>query len=101
VQQIDACLQQLEQVGGAEIAQALATITEAVIAEKSFSKASKNELLEQLAFLSTQVTTRPDERKPGLVRSVITGIREAAQSAEAIASAWARVEPLLKFLLGP
>ncbi len=100
VQKIDVSLSHLHNLGNDAAIDAFRTLTEAVLADDSLNTATKNELLEQISFLSTQAMAGPQDRKPGLIKSIVQGLRQSAQTTTAVADAWVKAEPILKSLFG-
>ncbi|WFL78566.1 hypothetical protein P7228_05740 [Altererythrobacter arenosus] len=96
VNDIQVNLQALTQHGEIGVADALANMTNAILETHELAEAQKNELLEQLAFLSSQATAQPQERKPGMIKSVLGAIGEGAGAIKSIADAWGAVAPLLQ-----
>ena len=95
VHEIQVSLQAVTQNGEVGIADALAQLTNAVLSNNDASEAVKNDLLEQLAFLSSQAAAPVAERKPGMIKSVFTAVKDGAAAIGGLAEAWGAVEPLL------
>ncbi|AWW73844.1 hypothetical protein CD351_05320 [Erythrobacter sp. KY5] len=96
VNDIQVSLQTLTQNGEIGFADALADVTNAILESNEIAEDQKNELLEQVAFLSSQATSEPNDRKPGMIKSVLGTVSEGAGAVKALSDAWGAVEPLLK-----
>ena len=94
VQQIDAAIGHIKIGGDAALAQSLAQFTEAILADTQLHENHKKEILEQLSFLSAQTAAPKDQRKPGMIRSVLEGIGKAV-TAPALTALWHHLHPLL------
>lgn len=100
IKEIRVRIEALSQQGEIGVAEALANLTNAILASEEAEEGVKNELLEQVAFLSEQAALSPKERKPGLIKSVLTAFREGVGTVKATAEAWNAVGPLLEGHLG-
>jgi hypothetical protein len=60
----------------------------------------KNELVEQIAFLSEQAIAPAKDRKPGLIKATFAALSQAAVTISAMAGAWQAAAPILKGLFG-
>ena len=95
VNEIQVSLQALTQNGETGVADAMASLTNAILQSDEIAEDQKNELLEKVAFLSSQATATPAERKPGMIKSMVSAVKEGAGAVASVAGAWAAVEPLL------
>ena len=100
VRNIDVNLNQLHSAGLDELKNAIGALTQAVVDDKQATADEKNALLEQVAFLSSQATAAAQERKPGMIKTVMGAIRSTATVVTSIAGAWQACEPLLKSTFG-
>jgi hypothetical protein len=96
VDEIQVHLQAMTQNGEGGVADALATLTNAVLHANEVDESVKNELLEQLAFITQQASAKPEERKPGAIKAMLSAVKEGAGAITNAAAAWKVVEPLLK-----
>jgi hypothetical protein len=99
VQTIDATVTQLRGIGEQNAARALQNFTDAILKEGSLTPTQRNELLEQVAFLSEQVTNVKG-RKPSLIRSALEGITRTAGAVSSVAGAWQAAEPIIRAIFG-
>jgi len=97
VKKLDVMMSVINQEGNSELMKAIKEFTEAVIASKEADKELKNELIEQIAFLSTQATLPKEKRRPSVVKSVLKGIKDTLTSSATLATlmnSWDKLAPL-------
>jgi hypothetical protein len=95
VHEIQVSLGALTKSGEMDVADAMANLTNAILNSNEIVEAGKNDLLEQIAFLTSQASAPPAERKPSLIKTILSSVKEGAAVIGNVASAWAAVEPLL------
>jgi hypothetical protein len=100
VRDIDVKLGELHAGGLDELRDAIATLTEAVASDTQASRADKDALLEQIAFLSAQAAAAAPQRKPGLIKATMGAVSAAAKMITSVANAWPACELLLKKVFG-
>jgi hypothetical protein len=100
VRDIDVSLNQLHSAGLEPLRKALAELTEAVASAQGLSVDQKDTLLEQIAFLSSQVTAAAPQRKPGLIRATFDAVASTAAKINSVATAWNNCAPILRGLFG-
>ena len=103
VQTVDVNITYLKQGGNKDLAEAIQTLAEAIANEPSLKSDEKNNLLDQVAYLSEQASAAAKDRKRGVIKAAMDSLGSFAQGANAITTitnAWQNVEPLLKILLG-
>ena len=93
---IQVSLEAITQNGDLGVADKLADLTNAVLNAEEADAATKNELLDQIAFITQQASTKPGERKPGTIKAMVSAVQEGAGAITSAAGAWQAVEPLLK-----
>jgi hypothetical protein len=81
--------------------EALKAVTGAVLSNQELGDTQKNELLEQLAFLSEQSAVAAKDRKPGMIKATLGALTQAAGTVSAMSGAWQAAEPILKNVFGP
>ena len=96
VHDIQVNLQALTQNGEIGIADAMASLTNSILDANEIAEAEKNELLEQISFLSAQASAPPAERKQGMIKTLVSAVNIGAGAVSSVATAWAAAEPLLK-----
>jgi hypothetical protein len=96
VQTVDVSITYLKNAGNDKVGNALKALTEAIANEASVSKKDKDDMLDQVAYLSEQASSAANDRKPGMIKATFGALTQAAATVSAIASAWSAAEPLLK-----
>lgn len=96
VQEIKVKIEALTQSGDVSLADALASFTNTILNHADMADNEKDELLEKVAFLTDQAATASSERKPGIIKTVISALKDGASTLKTVAEAWASVEPMLK-----
>ncbi len=84
----------LTQNGEVGVAQTMAELTNAILNAHEIAEGEKSELLEHVAFLTSQASAPPADRKPGM--TVVSAVKDGAAAVGSVAGAWAAVEPLLQ-----
>jgi hypothetical protein len=97
VRTIDVSLSYLHQAGNDKARDALKALTEAILAA-SIDNSQKNDLVEQVAFLTEQAVAPTKDRKPGLIKATLNALTEAAGTVSSMGGAWQAAEPVLKML---
>jgi hypothetical protein len=90
----------LGEAGHHEMEKALRTLTEAVIHSQSADDAQKNAILEQIEYVAGQAAAKPEERKMGLLRSVVSGLGSSLGAVADLATVWEQVGPVIRGALG-
>lgn len=96
VHEIQVNLQSLSQTQSADIVEPLTKLTDAILNAQDADEATKNDLLDQIETLTALANSKPEERKPGVVKALFSGITQGAGAISSVAGAWTAVEPLLK-----
>jgi len=96
VKEIQVNLQALTQNGAADIVEPLGRLTDAILNAQDADEATKNELLEQVATLTAAANAKPEERKLGVIKTLIGAVKSGSEAISSAAGAWGSVEPLLK-----
>lgn len=96
VHDIQVNLQSLTESGSQALVEPLAKLTDAILNAEDANEQTKNELLEQVATLTTLAAAKPEERKPGVIKALFFAIKEGAGAISSAAGAWTAVEPLLE-----
>ena len=89
-------LQSLVELGSPDIVEPLTKLTDAILNAQDADELTKNELLDQIAALTALANSKPEERKPGVVKALFSGINQGAGAISSVAGAWAAVVPLLR-----
>ena len=93
---IQANVKTLTQNGDIAIAEKLAELGNAILNAEDVDDAVKNELLEQFSVLTEMASAKPEDRKPGAIKAIISAVTEGAKAIGGVAAAWSAAEPLLK-----
>ncbi len=96
VNDIKVSLQSLVETGSPDMVEPLMKLTDAILNAQDADDPTKNELLDQIATLTALANSKPEERKPGVVKALFSGIGQGAQAIGSVAGAWTAVAPLLK-----
>lgn len=86
----------MTQNGEVGVAEAMADLTNAILNANEIAEGEKNELLERVAFLTSQASAPPADRKPGMIKTVVSAVKDGTAAVGSVAGAWAAVEPLLQ-----
>lgn len=100
VQSLDVNLTYLHQAGNEEAKNALANLIQAILDDPSLSEEAKKELVEQVAFLSEQAVSPAKDRKPGVIKAMLSSIATAAATVTSVSAAWQAAEPILRSIFG-
>ncbi len=100
VQTIDVSITYLKDAGNEAVSKALKELTEAIANEATLAKADKDNMLDQLAYLSEQAAGAAKDRKPGMIKAALGAISQTAATVSAVAAAWNAAGPLLKAFFG-
>ena len=88
VRNIDISVSTLVQSGQKDIAEALAKLTEAVVANQEIHDAQRTELIDQLETISAQAALSPENRKTGIIKPILTGMINGMSAIGALSKAW-------------
>jgi hypothetical protein len=100
VRTIDITLTHLHNAGNDKARDALKALIEAILSDHTLSDTQKNDLVEQVAFLSEQTVVAAKDRKPGLIKATLGALTQTAGTVTTMAGAWNAAEPILKTLFG-
>jgi len=100
IQNLDAGIGLMENQGNKELAALIKELTEAVNSNNEINNEIRNEIAEQLDLLVAEVTVKPEGRSRGVVKALLTGIKEAIAVSAGLLSIWEKVEPLMRLTVG-
>jgi hypothetical protein len=100
IQNLDASITVAKTQGQPDLAEAINKLAQAIIDNIEINDAMKNEIAEQLAFLMSQVTAKPEDRSKGMIRSILNGLKSSISMVASLLTIWDKVEPLLHAALG-
>lgn len=91
---IDVKLKSIVDQGGDKIGNALKELTEQVVQSATIENEQKKEILEQLDELASQAAAPVEERKSGVVKSVLTALNDALGGIEKVGELWDKYKDL-------
>lgn len=98
---INAALGSVSERGSAdEFAEALKSLTEAVVSDTLLPNSSKREVVEALSTVAEQAAKPPEQRSMGILKPIVTWIPTAIAAAASLAALWEKFEPTIKAYLG-
>jgi hypothetical protein len=101
VQRIDVNIDNIRQrgAGGEKLAEDLKQFTQAIVDDKQLPEQEKRDAIEQMAFVTDQVQTKPAERNRGVISAVLSGINTAVSASNGLVTLWQHLHPMLHNLL--
>lgn len=96
VHEIQVNLQSLTETESIDLVEPLAKLTDSILNARDADEQTKNDLLEQIATLTTLANSKPEGRKPGVIKALLSAIKDGAGAISSVAGAWTTVEPLLE-----
>lgn len=93
VEEINSSVHGLTGAGEVAIADALSKLTSAVLNAEDQAAETKNVLLEQIAFVSAQANLSAKDRKPGLLKGVLSNLKDGLAVFNDGATAWQMLAP--------
>jgi len=97
---LDVAITSISKSGNENLVKALKEFTQAVIEEKKLNDIIKNQIIEQLSFLANQVNTPKERRKKGIIKAVLSEIRNNISTVAGLVVLWEKLYPLFKGILG-
>ena len=89
-------LQSVTEAGGVDAAEELRRFTQLVLDSREIDDKLRAELVEQVAVIAEQAKTPVAERKPGVIKAVIGGVKDTAACVSGLADAWKSAEPVIR-----
>ena len=86
--------------GQDKLAEAVANLTRAVIESNEITMEAKDEISEQLRFITTQMNVEPEARQKGLIKGILSGLGTTISTVAGLITIWNQVEPMLRAHLG-
>jgi hypothetical protein len=99
INNINSTINGIAQSGRQEVADALQSLEQAVLADRSLGDADRQDLLENVADLVEVAQTSPAERRRGRFRAALDAIKSSAETGTALAKALQSAEPVLRQIL--
>ena len=97
---IEVNISQLKTGGNDQASAALGNLTEKIAGADDIDAAKKNELLDQVAFLTEQAAEAAKDRRPGMIKAATETLAASANAVTSVAGAWQAAEPILRSLFG-
>ena len=98
VQRIDVAMSHIKTSGNEELVKALKEFTEAVIAETKLDAELKNQIIEQISFLTSQSALSKEKRKSGIIKAVLLAVKNMVSTMVALSPLWNNLQPLLEHI---
>lgn len=83
-----------------DIAKILAQFTEAMLRSQEINESTKEQLLEEIAFLSEQILVNKSLQKKSMLKRVLDSIKDKLSTAAALLTVWDKLYPILKTYFG-
>jgi len=99
IQSIDMTMSNIKISGDEQLAKAIGEFTQAVINETKVSMETRNQILEQLSFLTSQYELPKEKRKPTIIKNVLSAIKDTISTIADLVTIWSVLEPLLTNIL--
>jgi hypothetical protein len=97
---VDATVTVLKSEGNAQLASAVAALSEAVIKSGQISNDSKNQILELLGALSEEAVVLKEKRKSSVAKALLVELSGILGAVSALAGLWATAKGLFEQLFG-
>ena len=88
IQSVDASITNLKQGGKEQLANALVTITDSVIASTDLQDKTKDELIEILKYISSEATAPPGQQRKAIAKSVIKKFEDTISVSAKLTQLW-------------
>jgi len=95
IKSIEIAMSDIKNRGDEEVYQVLKEFTEAIITESNISHENKNEILERIDYLATQVVVPEEQRSKGIIRDVMFKIKESVSDIDSLQSLWNKLQRLV------
>jgi hypothetical protein len=96
VKSIDVSLSVISKQRNDNVTSLLKTLTEAVINHNNINEKSKNEILENLAFISEEITKPVENQKKSILKNTYSVISDLLSNSANIFTIWKALEDLIK-----
>lgn len=83
-----------------KIVDAITALTEGVLSSKDLQDTQKNDALEALEFIGKEAQAGPENRRTGVLKSVLASLSEIISSASGLLSLWQTFGPQIKLFFG-
>lgn len=95
IQSLDTSITNLKQSGNEQLANALTTLTDSVIASGDLQNKIKDELIEILSYISSESTVPPEQQRKAIAKSVIKKFEETISVSAKLTQLWTTWKPII------
>lgn len=95
IQNVDSTVTVLKNDGNSQLADAISTLSEAVIKSIEISDDQKNQILELLSAVSQEAVVPKEKRRASVVKALLNNLADVVGSAASLAKIWEKVSPIL------
>ncbi len=88
IQSVDVAVTTLRQSGNDQLADAIKILTDSVIASKDLQNKIKDELIEILSFISSEMTAPPERQRKAIAKSVIKKFEDTISVSAKLTQLW-------------
>lgn len=99
IRQLDLAIDRIRSTRGPDFSAALGNFAQAVLDNKELSPEQKQQLLEQVNLVASEAAKPPATQKRGIVRPILTALKELAHTVGPLAEAWKAIEPYIHTLM--
>jgi hypothetical protein len=93
IHNLDIAMSHINESGNVEFANALKVFTEAIIKTDELNEKLKNDIIEQLSFIVSQSNLPKDRQKLGIIKSVLSGIKNTVSTISSLSILWDKLQP--------
>lgn len=95
VKSIDVSLSVIKGQGDNELSELIKQMTEEIIKHQELTEDQKNEVLDQLVFVSEQATITQKHRKVGVLKSIFSAITGLISNSTSLLEIWEKIKSLI------
>jgi len=95
VKQIEVAMNHIRNLGNDQLAEALKELTERIIDSTELDIKTKNELIEQVSYISSQATLPKNQQLSGIIKAVIQSFKNIISTSASLITIWDKLEPLI------
>lgn len=95
IESIDLSLSVLNKQGNQESSDLLKQLTESIIQHNEIEESTKNEILEQLSFISEELRKPKENRKNSLIKRVFDSVKDSLSAFNNLLSIWKNIQDYL------
>jgi hypothetical protein len=79
-----------------ELVKGLKDFTEAIITSNETTIELKNQLVEQISFISEEILKTPEKKQKSIVKTIMANVKASIILIDPLLKIWDKIEPLLK-----